>query len=300
MSILVTGGAGFIGSHIVNNFIENGYQVVVADNLNSGNKINLNSNAKFYNIDIKSSDLEKIFIENKIEYVAHYAAQASVAASMRNPLEDINENVVGTINLLNLCKKFGIKKIMVASTAAVYGMPEYLPVDEEHSTNYLSFYGLSKLTMENYVKLFGVDYIIFRFSNVYGPHQNAEGEAGVISIFLNKILSNKPVEIHGGGDQTRDFIYVEDVAIANILAVKSNVKNEIINISSNSQVSINELFDILKEITGYNTEISHTPARNGDIRDSMLDNRKAQKLLDWKNNIELREGLKQTTNFLKI
>ena len=294
MTILVTGGAGFIGSNIADKLADIGYNTVVVDNLSVGKRENLDREVIFYDLDIISPDMERIFLENKIEYILHYAAQASVGNSEKKPLLDASINILGTVNLLKLAKKYKIKKFIAASSAAVYGNPVYLPVDENHPNNVLSCYALSKLTMESYIKLSGIDYIIFRFSNVYGPRQDPQGEAGVISIFIDKFLMRSPVVMHGDGNQTRDFIYVEDVVNANILAIKSGIKNEIINISTNSAVSIQELYENIRKIFNVNYGLDFTEARIGDIKDSLLDNHKAKRLLDWENKFSLQEGLKLT------
>ncbi|NLF82805.1 MAG: NAD-dependent epimerase/dehydratase family protein [Candidatus Gastranaerophilales bacterium] len=295
MSILLTGGAGFIGSHIADILISNNYDVVVVDNLATGKRENVNNNAKFYEIDIREPVLEKAFQENNIEYVIHEAAQASVGASMANPVYDMSVNIAGTLNLLNLSAKYGVKKFVAASTAAVYGCPEYLPVDEKHPVSCFSFYGLSKYTMEQYIKLMGeanrLDYIIFRYSNVYGQRQDAHGEAGVVSIFLDKMKGGQSVEIHGDGSQTRDFINVADIARANLLSIQSECKNRIINLSNCSQISINELFNTIKNITGYDKSPVYTAPRAGDIKDSCLDNTLARELLGWNPEVSLKDGL---------
>lgn len=294
MAVLVTGGAGFIGSHIVDKLIDNGYEVVIIDNLSVGKELNLNPKAKFYKIDLQSPELERIFQENTIEYVSHHAAQASVAVSMRDPLFDLQHNVAATVNLLQNCKKYDVKKIITASTAAVYGKPEFLPVSEDHKLEVLSFYGLSKMTMESYIKFFGVDYIIFRYANVYGPRQDSHGEAGVVSIFIDRMLNNQPIEIHGDGEQTRDFVYVEDIANANLLAIESDIKNEVINISTNESISVNELYTTLKNLSGYNKKAVYSAPREGDIKDSILDNLKAKTIINWDYKVSLAEGLKST------
>ncbi|MBW5397738.1 NAD-dependent epimerase/dehydratase family protein, partial [Brachyspira pilosicoli] len=211
--ILITGGAGFIGSHIADILIQNNYKVIIADNLSTGKKENINNKALFYNIDIKNyNDLEAIFNNNKIEYIIHLAAQVSVPNSIRNPINDANENIIATLNIIELSKKYNIKKIIASSSAAVYGIPKKLPIDELHNTVPISYYGLSKLTMEKYLILSNLNYIICRFSNVYGPRQTPHGEAGVISIFMDNAINNKDLNIFGNGKQTRDFIYVEDIA----------------------------------------------------------------------------------------
>lgn len=290
-NVLITGGAGFIGSHVCDLLIENGYNVFVVDNLSSGSDFNLNKNAKFYNLDINSNKLETVFKENKIDYVFHFAAQASVSVSTKNPLLDAKENIMGSINLLTLCKKYNIKKFITSSTAAVYGIPEYLPVDETHNTTCLSFYGISKLTMEKYIELFGIDYIIFRFANVYGPRQSAHGEAGVVAIFADKMGNNEEITIHGDGTQTRDFVYVTDIAQVCLEAIKSAVKNEIINVSTNKAISINKLFELMAQKYNYQKTAKYVDERPGDIKHSVLDNKKCTKLLGFSPKTSIQKGL---------
>lgn len=291
-NVLITGGAGFIGSHVSDLLIKHGYSVIVVDNLSSGADSNLNKNAKFYNMDINSPDLEKVFKENKVNYVFHFAAQANVSFSTKFPTIDATENILGSINILQLSKKYGVEKFIPASTAAVYGVPKSLPVDENHETVCLSFYGISKLTMEKYVELFGVDYIIFRFANVYGPRQSAHGEAGVVAIFADKMKNNEDIIIHGDGEQTRDFVFVEDIAQACLSAIESDVKNEIINVSTNKAISINKLFEVMGGNYNYNKPAIHTEERFGDIKHSILDNKKCAKLLGFTPEISVESGLK--------
>lgn len=291
-NILITGGAGFIGSHLSDLLVENGYNVIIVDNLSSGFEENINKNAKFYNLDVNSAELEKVFQENKIDYIFHFAAQANVSFSTKFPSIDATENILGSINILQMAKKFGIKKFIPASTAAVYGVPERLPVDEKHKTTCLSFYGISKLTMEKYVELFGVDYVIFRFANVYGSRQSAHGEAGVVAIFADKMKNNEDITIHGDGEQTRDFVFVKDIAQACLRAVQVDVKNEIINVSTNVAISINELFEIMANNYNYKKAPLHTQDRFGDIKHSTLDNSKISKLLDYTPSTQVKDGLK--------
>lgn len=282
--ILVTGGAGFIGSHIVDELINNSYNVIVADNLSTGRMENINNSAIFYNIDIKDKTrLETLFINNKIKYIIHLAAQASVGYSMKYPICDANENIISSLNLIELAKKYNIKKLIVSSTAAVYGEPQYLPIDENHNANPSSYYGLSKLTMEKYIELSNIDYIIFRFSNVYGPRQIPEGEAGVVSIFMDYFINNNEINIFGDGNQTRDFIYVKDIAKILFLCIKNdNITKEIINISSNVSISINELYEKLKHITKKDLKVNYLEERRGDIKHSLLNNSKLLNYIDIK------------------
>lgn len=291
-NILITGGAGFIGSHVSDLLVEKGYSVFVVDNLSSGCDYNLNKHARFYNLDINSPKLEDVFKENKIDYVFHFAAQASVSFSTKKPAEDAAENILGSISVLKFSKKYGVKKFITASTAAVYGVPEYLPVDENHITKCLSFYGLSKLTMEKYIELFGIDYVIFRLANVYGPRQSADGEAGVVAIFADKMKNNEEIIIHGDGEQTRDFVYVSDVAQACLSVIQSDIKNETINVSTNKAISINKLFEFMRGKYNYSKRPGYGEERFGDIKHSVLDNRKCKKLLGFVPETPIEDGLK--------
>ena len=219
--VLITGGAGFIGSHVADRFLLNNYEVIAADNLVTGNIDNINGkNIKFFNIDIRDREkLEELFKNEKPDYVIHLAAQVSVSSSVGDVLYDAEENITALINILELCKKYNTEKIVFSSTAAVYGIPEEVPSREANKTAPLSPYGLSKLTGEEYIKmysrLFGVNYVILRYANVYGPRQSAHGEAGVVSIFNDKIKANGDIFIEGDGLQTRDFVFVKDVSKAN-------------------------------------------------------------------------------------
>lgn len=298
--ILVTGGAGFIGSHIVDELINNSYNVIVADNLSTGRMENINNSAIFYNIDIKDKTrLETLFVNNKIKYIIHLAAQASVGYSMKYPICDANENIISSLNLIELAKKYNIKKLIVSSTAAVYGEPQYLPIDENHNANPSSYYGLSKLTMEKYIELSNIDYIIFRFSNVYGPRQIPEGEAGVVSIFMDYFINNNEINIFGDGNQTRDFIYVKDIAKILFLCIKNdNMTKEIINISSNVSISINELYEKLKHITKKDLKVNYLEERRGDIKHSLLNNSKLLNYIDIKLT-NINAGLEKTIKEIK-
>ncbi len=303
MKILVTGGAGFIGSHIVDRLVLEKFKVIVVDNFSSGKRENLNQLAKVNQCDITNSiKLDSIFEVVKPEVVIHHAAQISVQHSLNYPNNDANVNVIGTLNVLQKCVKHSVKKIIYASSAAVYGDPKYLPVDEEHPLNPLSPYGISKHTPEHYISMFnelyGLDYTILRYANVYGPRQDAEGEGGVVSIFVDRILQQKPISIFGDGCQTRDFIYVEDIADANLLAIK-NGSREVINISTNSQTSVNELLKVLSVINSTFIEPDYQLIRLGDIRHSYLDNNKAQNKLSWQPRYTLFEGLDRTLRYYK-
>lgn len=298
--VLVTGGAGFIGSHIVEKLLENNYDVIIIDNLSSGSIENIpNSDTlKFYQLNIEKDDLELIFQKEAPDYVIHLATQTSVNFSISHPYYDANMNVMASIKLLELCKKYNIRKFITASSAAIYGNPKYLPIDENHPTEPMSQYGLSKLTMEKYIKLSGIPYIIFRFSNAYGPRQKSSKESGVVAIFNNAMKNNEPINIYGDGEQIRDFIYVEDIANICIKAINSNVENEIINFSTNKGVSLNQLFKVMKSLYNYTLNANYLPERIGDIKNSILSNDKAYNLLKFTNYTKLEKGLEILANYI--
>ncbi|MGM0923903.1 MAG: NAD-dependent epimerase/dehydratase family protein [Bacillota bacterium] len=296
MKVLVTGGAGFIGSHIVDELLEKKYEVVVIDNLITGHESRIPNGVKLIKADIRDS-LDSAFMSEKPDVVIHQAAQVSVANSTVQPFYDADENIMGTINLLNLSVKYNIKKFIFASSAAIYGNPGQLPITENHPSQPISFYGLSKLTSESYIQLFskfhGLSYAILRYSNVYGMRQDANGEAGVIAIFKEKILSGENPNIYGDGLQTRDFVFVKDVAKANAAAITYG-NNGIYNISSNSQVTVLDIIKEFRNITNSNVTPVFCETREGDIRDSVLSNVKARTELNWSPEETIRTGLKKT------
>lgn len=292
--ILLTGGLGFIGSHICRLLSKKGYKFVVIDKCKSDTKkdiLNL-SGIKFYKKDILNEDIEEIFKIEKPDIVIHLAAQVGVCASEKYPYYDASINILGSIKLLELCKKYNIKKIIAASTAAVYGNSKYLPIDEKHPLEPFSHYGLSKLTMEKYIRLSKVPYIIFRFSNVFGPEQKIDGETGVIAIFSHAMENNENVFINGTGEQIRDFIYVEDIANIFLKAIESDIQNEIVNFSCNKGITINSLFEKMKEIYGFKHEPVYKPAKKEEIKSSILSNEKAFKLFEIKDDLtKLEDGI---------
>jgi len=300
MEVLVTGGAGFIGSNIVDGLIKEGHKAIVVDNLSTGKKENLNEKAEFYQLDIRDQELEKVFEENNITHVIHHAAQIDVQHSIKDPLFDAQNNILGTINVLAMAKEYEVEKIIYASSAAVYGEPDYLPVDEEHLIKAMSPYGITKHTPEHYIKmyseLYDLKYTIFRYSNVYGPRQDPKGEGGVVSIFVDKMLAEERPVIFGDGEQTRDFIHVYDIVKANLLALEKG-DNILVNISTESRDSVNDLVNYLNEILPYSLEAINEEARKGDILHSSLANGKAKELLGWTPDYDLREGLKQTVEY---
>lgn len=302
MKVLVTGGAGFIGSHLVDKLIENGHEVIVLDNLSNGNKTNVNPAAHFFKIDIRDKKIVDIFRKEKPEVVFHLAAQINLRKSIENPEYDAEINILGSLNLLKCCVEYDVRKIVFSSSAAVYGEPQYLPVDEKHPTEPSSPYGVSKLSVEKYLKLFnethGLDYIIFRYANVYGERQNPRGEAGVISIFIDKLLRGERPIIFGDGEQTRDYVYVKDVAEATINAMEKNVKNEIINIGTGKEITVNGLFKKIRELLKVDIEPIHEKPKK-EVRRFFMNIEKAKKLLGWEPKTNLEKGLSNTIHYLK-
>ncbi|SDJ26614.1 NAD-dependent epimerase/dehydratase family protein [Salimicrobium halophilum] len=299
MKVLITGGAGFIGSHIAEELLEAGYEVVIVDLLITGKKTNIPLGARFYKRDIREK-LDDIFQKEQPDYVIHQAAQVSVGASMKEPVYDSRTNVVGTVNLLQACVTYKVKKFVFASSAAVYGNPEYLPIDENHSVSPLSFYGLSKWTAEMYIRrfsdIYGLSYTILRYANVYGMRQDTQGEAGVIAIFTDELLHGRSPVVFGDGGQTRDFIFVKDVARANRLALEAG-DGETINVGSGSRVSLIELIRLLENTMAQPVIPVFEEEREGDIRESVLANQKAADLLGWQQRYSLAEGISRTVTY---
>ncbi len=307
MKILVTGGAGFIGSHVVDAYINAGHDVVVVDNLSTGKKEHVNPSAKFYRVDILDDEvLRWVFSEEKPEVVNHHAAQVSVNYSVDHPAKDATINILGSLNLIKLAIEYRVKKfIYISSGGACYGEPVYLPCDENHPINPLSPYGVSKHTVEHYLYLYnknnGLDYAVLRYPNVYGPRQDPFGEAGVVAIFSERMWRGKPVVIYGDGTQERDFVYVEDIARANLLVlneIDSNIP-PIFNLGTGKGTSVNEIFKILAGITGYDQAPIHEPPRPGEVYKIALDARRAEEVLGWKPQYSLEDGLKITAEWFK-
>ena len=303
MRILVTGGAGFIGSHIAEAYFRHGAHVAVADNLSSGKKENIHPKAEFFKIDIESPGLENVFKEFKPDIVNHHAAQIDVRRSVADPLFDSRVNIAGTINLLQNCVKYKTKKIIFASTGgAIYGEQEYFPADEAHPTKPLSPYGIAKLSAEHYLYYYkfnyGLNYIALRYSNVYGPRQDPHGEAGVVAIFIQKLLRNEQPVINGSGRQTRDFVYVADIVRANLLALKTK-KDGIFNIGTSIETDINTIFKMLVKITEAGVKTVHCPVKPGEQKRSVITHKKAKRNLGWKPTVFLEDGLKKTVEYFK-
>ncbi|MGQ9631123.1 MAG: SDR family oxidoreductase [bacterium] len=302
--ILVTGGAGFIGSHTVDLLLSRGYSVVVLDNFSTGKGENLPNGVDVFHVDICDFDgLRNAFEGVRPDAVIHLAAQASVERSMRKPSFDADVNIVGSINVLECCRKMGAKRVVYASSAAVYGQPQSLPMREDHPISPISFYGASKHTIEHYLEVYlanyGVDYVVLRYANVYGPRQDARGEAGVVAIFVDRLLRGLPPIIFGDGEQTRDFIYVGDVAEANVIALESERSGFAVNISFNASTSVNDIANSLLGMTGSILKPIHGNPRKGDVRHSRLDNSRARDLLGWSPKTPLERGLRDTVEYFK-
>jgi UDP-glucose 4-epimerase len=306
MKILVTGGAGFIGSHIVDQCIAAGHEVAVVDNLweeGGGKKSNLNSKARFFRADITNeAELTRIFDEVKPEIVSHQAAQHSVAVSTKNPQLDARVNVLGLLNVLTNCVRVGVRKITFASSGATYGTPVRLPIDEETPQRPESPYGITKMVTEHYLRYwqeaYGLTYTALRYGNVYGPRQDPNGEAGVVAIFAKRFLAHEPVRIDWDGEQRKDYVFVEDVARANVIALERG-DNDIFCIGTGRAVSVNEIYNVLTEITGYKPEITRAPKRPGDIYLAYFDSGKAKRILGWEPSVTFEEGTKATVDFFR-
>lgn len=298
MKILVTGGAGFIGSHVGDALVERGDKVVIVDNLYTGFKKNVNPEAKFYQLSICSKELAWVFEQERPQVVSHQAAQTVVTKSIAEPVFDAEQNILGSLNVIANCIKFGVSKVVYASSGgAVYGEPKYRPVDESHPIDPLSPYGVSKHTVEHYLQLFnveyGLNYVVLRYANVYGPRQKSEGEAGVVAIFARQMLRGEQPTIFGSGDKTRDYVHVSDVIMANLLAIEKG-KNAIYNIGTGVETSDQKMFDTMAKLLGYKGHSYHAPVRKGEVLRICLDCSKAQKELGWQLRYSLEEGLSQT------
>ena len=303
MKILVTGGAGFIGSHVVDLYLEKGYEVVVVDDLSTGRASNLNSAAKFYQVDIRSPELGEVFEKERPDVVNHHAAQMDVRRSIVEPVFDAEVNVVGSIKLLEYARNYDVQRVIYISTGgAVYGEPEYLPCDEAHPINPICQYGASKHTVEHYLYLYhhiyGLDYTVLRYPNVYGPRQDPHGEAGVVAIFTGQMLRGEQAHVNGDGKQERDFVYVGDCARGNLLALQKE-RNGIYNLGWGYGTNINQIFDTLSEITHYERPRVHAPAIVGETSRIYLSAAKAERELGWKPQVSLEEGLERTVAYFR-
>lgn len=302
MKVLVTGGAGFIGSHVADLLIDQGHTVEVLDDLSSGFRENVPPSAKLHVMDVRSSDAFALVQENQYTALVHHAAQMDVRRSVSDPAFDVQVNILGLINLMEAGKESGLQKVVFASTGgAIYGEPEAGPQSEAHRQQPLSPYGISKLTCEKllhfYYHEYGIPYVALRYGNVYGPRQNSHGEAGVIAIFAERLLAGQPAIIHGNGLQTRDYVYVDDVARANLAALNFRESPTAFNIGTGIETDVVSLHHKLQEALGIKQDPTHGPEKPGEQRRSVLDCAKASDGLSWKPEVSLNNGLRQTAHW---
>ena len=303
MKVLVTGGAGFIGSHLVDRLILEGHDSVVVDNLVTGKRRNINRAARFYKMDVQSWRLGRAFRNERPNVVMHLAAQMDVRKSVEDPMFDAQVNVLGTLNVLQQAVKHGVRKVIFSSSGgAIYGEQETYPAPETHVLRPLSPYGLSKLCGEQYLSYFqrvsGLQAVSLRYANVYGPRQDPEGEAGVVAIFIQKMLNNEQAVINGNGRQTRDFVFVDDVVEAN-LAMMGQETQGTYNVGTGVETSINDLYRILVQHTGSTCKEMHGPAKKGEQARSVIDCTKLRQEVSWEPKADLSEGLKKTVEYFR-
>jgi len=302
VKILVTGGAGFIGSHIVDGFLAAGHEVRVIDDLSTGKRANLNSKATFYNVDIRSAEIAEIFAKENPDVVCHHAAQMDVRRAVREPQFDASVNVLGSVNVLESARQSGVKKIIYASTGgAVYGEPASLPVHEGHAIAPLSPYGLTKHTFEEYLalyrRLYGCAYTVLRYPNVFGPRQDPHGEAGVVAIFIQKMLAGEQPTIFGDGTKTRDYVYIDDIVAANLLAI--DAKSDVYNLGWGKEVSDYQIFCAVRDALGVTAEPHFGQKRPGEIDRICLDRQRIYRDLGWRPRVSLAEGVARTVRWHK-
>jgi UDP-glucose 4-epimerase len=303
--ILVTGGAGFIGSHVVDAFVAAGHEVAVLDSLVTGNEGNVNHAATLYRVDLRDqAEVEKVVAAFRPELVSHHAAQSEVPKSVKDPAHDAHVNIVGGLNLLKASVDHGVRKVIFSSTGgALYGEPDIVPAGEDHPVRPLSPYGTSKYAFEQYLgtfrRTFGLDFTVLRYANIYGARQDFHAEEGrVIAIFAGRMLADKPLTIDGTGDQSRDMLHVGDVATANLAAVEKG-SGGTFHISTGIAVSVRDLFRKLADLTDYKLEPNFGPARKGDVYRIALDNQRAKDGLDWEPQVSLEEGLTLTVDYFR-
>ena len=303
MNILVTGGAGFIGSNLADALIEEKHNVTIIDDLSTGKRRNIPRKARFHEMDIASPVVDKVFESGKFDQVFHLAAQMDVRRSVENPSNDAEINILGGINLLQASVKHKIKRFVFSSTGgAIYGEQQQFPASENHAANPLSPYGISKLAFEKYLYFYnfqhGLQYVSLRYANVYGPRQNPEGEAGVVAIFCRRLLKSQEAVIYGDGGQTRDFVYVDDIVKANLLAMNFQ-SSMAFNVGTGLETDINTIFAKIKKYTGSSQERIHLDPKPGEQRRSCISNEKIKKFLGWQPTIPLEQGIEKTVAYFR-
>jgi UDP-glucose 4-epimerase len=303
MRILVTGGAGFIGSHVVDAFVAAGHQVSVLDDLSTGLRENLNRQARFHQLDVQDAAVADVFRRERPELLCHHAAQMDVRRSVADPVFDARVNLVGLLNLMEHGRQHGLKRVLFASTGgAIYGEQDVYPAPETHKTEPVSPYGVAKLASERYLFFYwvayGISYAALRYANVYGPRQNPHGEAGVVAIFSEKLLRGEQPVINGDGRQTRDYIHVSDLVRANLAAAQSDYTGAL-NLGTGVEIDVNTLFAHLVRLCGSPAREQHGPAKPGEQQRSVIDNALARRVLGWQPEIALQDGLRQTVEFFR-
>jgi UDP-glucose 4-epimerase len=301
MKILVTGGAGFIGSHVSDSFIAAGHEVHIVDDLSGGRVENIPDQARFHQMDIRSADMRSLCAEHAFDVLCHHAAQMDVRRSVADPSFDADVNILGFISLMEAAREHGLKKVLFASTGgAIYGEPEYVPQDERHPVQPVSPYGITKLATEKYLHFYktayGIDYVALRYGNVYGPRQNPHGEAGVVAIFTLRMLGSEPVYVNGAGTQTRDYVFVGDVVRANLAAL-DYAGSGVFNIGTGVETDVNHLFREIKRLTGSDVPEKHVQAKPGEQLRSVLSYQAASEALNWKPDYQVDEGLARTVDW---
>ena len=303
MKILVTGGAGFIASHVSEGYLRAGHAVVIVDDLSTGKRENIPSAAKFYDCDVTDlASIEQIIAEERPEIINHHAAQMDVRRSVREPLFDAKVNIVGGLWLLELAVKYKVRKLLYASTGgASYGEVDTVPVDETHPTAPICHYGVSKVTLERYLflykHLYGLNYTVMRYPNVYGPRQNPHGEAGVVAIFALQMLKGDQPTIFGDGSKTRDYVFIDDIVAANVALLKRG-DGETLNLGWGEAVSDYRIFEEVRTASGYSGGPKYAPVRPGEVEHIALDASKARAIADWTPKISLQEGIARTVKFI--
>lgn len=305
MRILVTGGAGFIGSHIVEAYLAGGHDIAVVDSLwphGGGRREHVPPDVRFYQMDITDPALEDVFAHERPEVVNHQAAQHSVKISTDDPLLDARVNVLGLLNILENCRGFGVRKIIFASSGATYGTPARLPLNEQTPQVPEAPYGITKMAAEHYLRYYraahGLDYTALRYGNIYGPRQDPNGEAGVIAIFAHRLLTDQPIRIDWDGEQTRDYVYVGDAARASVLALQRGA-GQTICLGTGVATSVNDLYRRLVRLIGRETPTTHAPRRPGDVHDAYFDCARARAVLGWEPAVSMDDGLAATVDYFR-
>jgi UDP-glucose 4-epimerase len=303
MKILVTGGAGFIASHVTDAFVQAGFDVCVVDDLSSGRREFINPDATFYQLDVQDPGLADVLAREKPEVLCHHAAQIDVRRSVADPLFDVRVNLLGLLNLMECGRRHGLQRVLFASTGgAIYGEQDVFPAPETHRTAPLSPYGIAKLASEHYLSFYhvtyGIAYAALRYANVYGPRQNPHGEAGVIAIFAEKLLRGETPTVNGDGKQTRDYVYVGDLVRANLAALQSDFCGAV-NLGTGVETDVNQLFRALRDLCGSSAPETHGPAKPGEQTRSVIDSRLAGQVLGWQPQVSLHDGLRETVAFFR-